>query len=137
MEQRQEKEPMDSEDVFVLPEVRVPSFPTHPHRKMRHLISTQVSQSSLYANRFPNTRALVSKLDDEGCKVHWNFDSFYETSFIQPQNAQQDSWCFVHKNADPHAANMVKQFLAKRWWHDCSKKWQCIPMNEGMEWNGM
>ncbi|GFY67211.1 hypothetical protein TNIN_432581 [Trichonephila inaurata madagascariensis] len=60
---RQEEEPMDWEDAPFLPEVSAPFIPTRPPRKMRSLISVQVSEpSSLSANRFPNMRALVPKV---------------------------------------------------------------------------
>ncbi|GFY47584.1 hypothetical protein TNIN_463831 [Trichonephila inaurata madagascariensis] len=60
---RQEEEPMDWEDVPFLPEVSAPFFPSRPPRKMRSLISVQVSEPpSLSANRFPNMRALVPKV---------------------------------------------------------------------------
>ncbi|GFV90005.1 hypothetical protein TNCV_4643451 [Trichonephila clavipes] len=59
---RQEQEPMDWEDAPFLPEVSAPFVPTRPPRKMRSLISVQVSEPpSLSANRFPNMRALVPK----------------------------------------------------------------------------
>ncbi|GFY51876.1 hypothetical protein TNIN_126351 [Trichonephila inaurata madagascariensis] len=60
---RQEEEPMDWEDVPFLPEVSAPFVPSRPPRKMRSLISVQVSEPpSLSANRFPNMRALVPKV---------------------------------------------------------------------------
>ncbi|GFS52876.1 hypothetical protein TNIN_358611 [Trichonephila inaurata madagascariensis] len=59
----QEEEPMDWENVPLLPEVRAPFVPSHPPRKMRSLISVQISEPpSLSANRFPNMRALVPKV---------------------------------------------------------------------------
>ncbi|GFW01949.1 uncharacterized protein TNCV_1148291 [Trichonephila clavipes] len=59
---RQEEEAMDWEDAPVLPEVSAPFVPSRPPRKMRSLISVQVSEPpSLSANRFPNMRALVPK----------------------------------------------------------------------------
>ncbi|GFV33191.1 hypothetical protein TNCV_783861 [Trichonephila clavipes] len=62
-DRRQEEEPMDWEDVPFLPEVSAPFVPSHPPRKMRSLISVQVSEPpSLSANRFPNMRALVPKV---------------------------------------------------------------------------
>ncbi|GFU86474.1 histone-lysine N-methyltransferase SETMAR [Trichonephila clavipes] len=33
---------------------------------------------------------------------------------VRPQYAQKGSWFFVHDNACPHAANIVKQFPAKK-----------------------
>ncbi|GFW81458.1 hypothetical protein TNCV_2881371 [Trichonephila clavipes] len=43
-------------------QVSAPFVPTRPPRKMRSLISVQVSEPpSLSANRFPNMRALVPK----------------------------------------------------------------------------
>ncbi|GFX99063.1 uncharacterized protein TNCV_4810131 [Trichonephila clavipes] len=63
-DRRQEQEPMDWEDVPFLPQVSAPFVPTRPPRKMRSLISVQVSEPpSLSANRFPNMRALVPKKD--------------------------------------------------------------------------
>ncbi|GFR01894.1 hypothetical protein TNCT_185941 [Trichonephila clavata] len=60
---RQEEEPMDWEDIPVLPEVSAPSVPSRPPGKMRSLISVQVTEPpSLSANRFPNMRALVPKV---------------------------------------------------------------------------
>ncbi|GFU49409.1 hypothetical protein TNCV_2162061 [Trichonephila clavipes] len=60
---RQEEEPMDWEDIPFLPEVSAPFVPSRPPRKMRSLISVQVSQPpSLSANRFPKMRALVPKI---------------------------------------------------------------------------
>ncbi|GFW74181.1 hypothetical protein TNCV_4177251 [Trichonephila clavipes] len=60
---RQEEEAMDWEDASVLPEVSAPFVPSRPPRKMRSLISVQVSEPpSLSANRFPNMRALVPKV---------------------------------------------------------------------------
>ncbi|GFV50715.1 hypothetical protein TNCV_2213761 [Trichonephila clavipes] len=35
-------------------------------------------------------------------------------SSVRPQYAQQGSWFFVHDDARPHTANIVKQFLAKK-----------------------
>ncbi|GFT51265.1 transposable element Tcb2 transposase [Trichonephila clavipes] len=65
-DRRQEEEPMDWEDVPFLPEVSAPFVPSRPPRKMRSLISVQVSEPpSLSANRFPNMRALVPKEDHE------------------------------------------------------------------------
>ncbi|GFT47157.1 uncharacterized protein TNCV_3747991 [Trichonephila clavipes] len=59
---RQEEEPMDWEDVPFLSEVSASFVTSRPPRKMRSLISVQVSEpSSLSANRFPNMRALVPK----------------------------------------------------------------------------
>ncbi|GFU80503.1 hypothetical protein TNCV_3840231 [Trichonephila clavipes] len=61
---RQEEEPMDWEDVPFLPEVSAPFGPSRPPRKMRSLISIQVSEPpSLSANHFPNMRALVPRLE--------------------------------------------------------------------------
>ncbi|GFV26577.1 hypothetical protein TNCV_2102421 [Trichonephila clavipes] len=55
MHRRQEEEPMDWEDVPFLPEVSAPFVPSRPPRKMRSLISVQVSEPpSLSANRFPD-----------------------------------------------------------------------------------
>ncbi|GFW71668.1 hypothetical protein TNCV_2548801 [Trichonephila clavipes] len=60
---RQEEEAMDWDDVPSLPEVSAPFVPSRPPRKMRSLISVQVSEPpSLSANRFPNMRALVPKI---------------------------------------------------------------------------
>ncbi|GFY04638.1 hypothetical protein TNCV_418941 [Trichonephila clavipes] len=61
-DRRQEEEPMDWDDVPFFPEVSaLCSF--RPPRKMRSLISVQVSEPpSLSANRFPNMRALVPKV---------------------------------------------------------------------------
>ncbi|GFW30098.1 hypothetical protein TNCV_1054091 [Trichonephila clavipes] len=60
---RQEGQPMDLEDVPFLPEVNAPLVPSRPPRKMRSLISVQVSEPpSLSTNRFPNMRALVPKI---------------------------------------------------------------------------
>ncbi|GFY47585.1 hypothetical protein TNIN_463841 [Trichonephila inaurata madagascariensis] len=54
---------MDWEDVPFHPEVSAPFVPSRPPRKMRSLISVQVSEPpSLSANRFPNMRALVPKV---------------------------------------------------------------------------
>ncbi|GFW42107.1 hypothetical protein TNCV_1905651 [Trichonephila clavipes] len=54
---------MDWEDVPFLPEVSAPFVLSRPPRKMRSLISLQVSEpTSLSANRFPNMRALVPKV---------------------------------------------------------------------------
>ncbi|GFX76931.1 hypothetical protein TNCV_2257941 [Trichonephila clavipes] len=62
-DRRQEEEPMDWEDVPFLPEVSAPFVLSRPSRKMRSLISVQVSEPpSLSANRFPNMRALVPKV---------------------------------------------------------------------------
>ncbi|GFQ81117.1 hypothetical protein TNCT_214701 [Trichonephila clavata] len=62
-DRRQEEEPMDWEDAPFLPEVSAPFIPSRPPRKMRSLISVQVSvPPSLSANRFPNMRALVPKV---------------------------------------------------------------------------
>ncbi|GFR08845.1 hypothetical protein TNCT_189711 [Trichonephila clavata] len=60
----QKEEPMDWEDVPFLPEVSAPSVLSRPPRKMRSLISVQVSEQppSLSANRFPNMRDLVPKV---------------------------------------------------------------------------
>ncbi|GFY44357.1 hypothetical protein TNIN_492801 [Trichonephila inaurata madagascariensis] len=59
----QEEEPMEWEDAPFLPEVSAPSVFSRPPRKMRSLISIQVSEPlSLSANRFPNMRALVPKV---------------------------------------------------------------------------
>ncbi|GFX93732.1 hypothetical protein TNCV_1589091 [Trichonephila clavipes] len=73
-DRRQEQEPMDWEDAPFLPEVSAPFVPYRPPRKMRSLISVQVSEPpSLSANRFPNMRALVPKtggsvsLHSRGC----------------------------------------------------------------------
>ncbi|GFV22421.1 hypothetical protein TNCV_3066741 [Trichonephila clavipes] len=60
---RQEEEPMDWEDASFLHEVSASFVPSRPQRKMRSLISVQVSEPpSLSANRFPNMRALVPKV---------------------------------------------------------------------------
>ncbi|GFY66324.1 hypothetical protein TNIN_86911 [Trichonephila inaurata madagascariensis] len=57
-----QEEPMDWDDVPFLPEVSAPFVPSRPPRKMRSLISVQVSEPpSLSANRFPTMRALVPK----------------------------------------------------------------------------
>ncbi|GFY49526.1 hypothetical protein TNIN_283301 [Trichonephila inaurata madagascariensis] len=62
-DRHQEEEPMDWENIPILPEVSAPFFPFRPPRKMRSLISVQVSEPpSLSANRFPNMRALVPKV---------------------------------------------------------------------------
>ncbi|GFY74942.1 hypothetical protein TNIN_323131 [Trichonephila inaurata madagascariensis] len=62
-DRRQEEEPMDWEDAPLLPEVSAPFVPSRPPRKMRSLISVQVSEPpSLSANRFPTMRALVPKI---------------------------------------------------------------------------
>ncbi|GFS49301.1 hypothetical protein TNIN_46791 [Trichonephila inaurata madagascariensis] len=62
-ERRQEEEAMDWEDTPFLPEVSAPFIPSRPRRKMRPLISVQVSEPPyLSANRFPNMRALVPKV---------------------------------------------------------------------------
>ncbi|GFY19579.1 hypothetical protein TNCV_4647511 [Trichonephila clavipes] len=54
---------MDWEDVPFLPEVSAPFVPSRAPRKMRSLISVQVSEPpSLSANRFPHMRALVPKI---------------------------------------------------------------------------
>ncbi|GFS70409.1 hypothetical protein TNCV_4182401 [Trichonephila clavipes] len=67
---RQEEEPMDFEDIPFLPEVSAPFVPSRPSRKMRPLISVQVSEPpSLSANCFPNTRALLPKTL-EGVSLH-------------------------------------------------------------------
>ncbi|GFR22099.1 hypothetical protein TNCT_105451 [Trichonephila clavata] len=59
----QEEEPMDWEDAPFLPEVSAASVSSRPTRKMRSLISVQVSEPpSLSANRFPNMRAPVPKV---------------------------------------------------------------------------
>ncbi|GFY17190.1 hypothetical protein TNCV_1089661 [Trichonephila clavipes] len=51
------------EDAPFLPEVSAPFVPFRPPRKMRSLISVQVSEPrSLSANCFPNMRALVPKV---------------------------------------------------------------------------
>ncbi|GFX37114.1 hypothetical protein TNCV_4796821 [Trichonephila clavipes] len=61
-DRHQEEEPMDWEDTPFLSEVSAPFVPSRPSRKMRSLISVQVSEPpSLSANRFPNMRALVPK----------------------------------------------------------------------------
>ncbi|GFX04254.1 hypothetical protein TNCV_3974031 [Trichonephila clavipes] len=61
-DRRQEQEPIDWEDVPFLPEVSAPFVPFRPPRKMRSLISVQVSEPHfLKANRFRNMRALVPK----------------------------------------------------------------------------
>ncbi|GFY66325.1 hypothetical protein TNIN_86921 [Trichonephila inaurata madagascariensis] len=58
-----QEEPMDWDDVPFLPEVSAPFVPSRPPRKMRSLISVQVSEPpSLSANRFPTMRALVPKV---------------------------------------------------------------------------
>ncbi|GFR02703.1 hypothetical protein TNCT_249951 [Trichonephila clavata] len=60
---RLEEEPMDWEDAPVLLGVKAPIIPSRPPRKMRYLISVQVSEPpSLSSNRFPNMRALVPKV---------------------------------------------------------------------------
>ncbi|GFT57093.1 hypothetical protein TNCV_1691461 [Trichonephila clavipes] len=60
---RQEEEPLDWADAPFLPEVSAPFVPSRFPRKMRSLISVQVSEpSSLSANHFPNMRALVPKV---------------------------------------------------------------------------
>ncbi|GFV05204.1 hypothetical protein TNCV_224171 [Trichonephila clavipes] len=54
---------MNLEDVSLLPEVSAPFVPSRPPRKMRSLISVQVSEPpSLSANHFPNFRALMPKV---------------------------------------------------------------------------
>ncbi|GFT08954.1 RNase H domain-containing protein [Trichonephila clavipes] len=59
----QKEEPMDWEDVPFLSEVSTPFVPSRPPRKMRSLISVQVSEPpSFSTNRFPNMRALVPKV---------------------------------------------------------------------------
>ncbi|GFY45366.1 hypothetical protein TNIN_436391 [Trichonephila inaurata madagascariensis] len=59
---RQEEEPMGWEDIPFLSEVIAPFVLSRPPRKMRSLISVQVSEpTSLSANRFPNMRALVPR----------------------------------------------------------------------------
>ncbi|GFV12716.1 hypothetical protein TNCV_1366861 [Trichonephila clavipes] len=59
----QEEEPMDWEDVPFLPDVSAAFVPSRPPRKMRSLISVQVSEPPLLsANRFPNMKALVPKV---------------------------------------------------------------------------
>ncbi|GFY62360.1 general transcription factor II-I repeat domain-containing protein 2 [Trichonephila inaurata madagascariensis] len=64
LNRRQEEEPMDWEDAPFLPEVSAPFVPSRPPRKMRSIISVQVSETpSLSANRFPNMRALVPKVN--------------------------------------------------------------------------
>ncbi|GFY37792.1 enzymatic polyprotein [Trichonephila inaurata madagascariensis] len=61
-DRHQEEEPMDWKDVPFLPEVSAPSVPSHPPRKLRSLISVQVSEPpSLSSNHFPNMRVLVPK----------------------------------------------------------------------------
>ncbi|GFV11898.1 hypothetical protein TNCV_1217731 [Trichonephila clavipes] len=61
---RHEEEPMDWNDVPFLTEVSAPFVPSRPPRKMRSLISVQVSEPpSLSANRFPTMRALVPKTE--------------------------------------------------------------------------
>ncbi|GFV83135.1 hypothetical protein TNCV_1898621, partial [Trichonephila clavipes] len=63
LNRRQEEEPMDWDDVPFFPEVSAPFVPSRPPRKMRSLISVQVSEPpSLSANSFPNMRALVPKV---------------------------------------------------------------------------
>ncbi|GFY37793.1 hypothetical protein TNIN_446511 [Trichonephila inaurata madagascariensis] len=62
-DRHQEEEPMDWKDVPFLPEVSAPSVPSHPPRKLRSLISVQVSEPpSLSSNHFPNMRVLVPKV---------------------------------------------------------------------------
>ncbi|GFY44576.1 hypothetical protein TNIN_382771 [Trichonephila inaurata madagascariensis] len=62
-DRRQEEEPMDWEDAPFLLEVSAPFVPSRPPRRMRSLISVQVSEPpSLSANRFLNMRALVPKV---------------------------------------------------------------------------
>ncbi|GFT36792.1 hypothetical protein TNCV_2755871 [Trichonephila clavipes] len=57
------EEPIIWEDVPFLPEFSASFVPPHTPRKMRSLISVQVSAPpSLSANRFPNMRALVPKV---------------------------------------------------------------------------
>ncbi|GFU16054.1 hypothetical protein TNCV_1300111 [Trichonephila clavipes] len=69
-DRRQEEEAMDWEDVPFLPEVSAPFVPSRPPRKMRSLISVQVSEPpSLSANRFPTMRALVPKTEG-GVSLH-------------------------------------------------------------------
>ncbi|GFU29156.1 hypothetical protein TNCV_4837481 [Trichonephila clavipes] len=69
-DRRQEEEPMDWENVPFLPEVSALFVPSRPPRKMRSLISVQVSEPpSLSANRFLNIRALVPKTEG-GVSVH-------------------------------------------------------------------
>ncbi|GFQ74605.1 hypothetical protein TNCT_307151 [Trichonephila clavata] len=54
---------MDWEGAPFLPEVSAPSVSSRPPRKMRSLISVQVSEPPyLSANPFPNMRALVPKV---------------------------------------------------------------------------
>ncbi|GFT85907.1 transposon Tf2-9 polyprotein [Trichonephila clavipes] len=60
---RQEVEPMDWEDLPFLPELSAHFVPSRPPRKMRSLISVQVTAPlSLSANHFPNMRDLVRKI---------------------------------------------------------------------------
>ncbi|GFY02311.1 integrase catalytic domain-containing protein [Trichonephila clavipes] len=66
-DRRQEEEPMDWEEVLFHPEVNAPFVPSRPPRKMRSLISVQVT--ALSANRFPNMRALVPKTEG-GVSLH-------------------------------------------------------------------
>ncbi|GFY54046.1 hypothetical protein TNIN_175111 [Trichonephila inaurata madagascariensis] len=62
---RQEEEPMDWEDGPFFPEVSAPFVSSRPPRKMRSLISVQVSEPpSFSANRFPNMRDLCSEGKD-------------------------------------------------------------------------
>ncbi|GFT16192.1 hypothetical protein TNCV_613221 [Trichonephila clavipes] len=69
-DRRQEVQPMNWEDAPFLPEVSAPLVPSRPPRKMRSLISVQVSEPpSLSANRFPNMRALVPKTEG-GVSLH-------------------------------------------------------------------
>ncbi|GFT70452.1 hypothetical protein TNCV_2658751 [Trichonephila clavipes] len=69
-DRRQEEEPMDWENVPFLPEVSASFVPFRPPRKMRSLISVQVSEPpSLSANRFPNMRALVPNMEG-GVSLH-------------------------------------------------------------------
>ncbi|GFY39376.1 hypothetical protein TNIN_2481 [Trichonephila inaurata madagascariensis] len=76
---RQEEEPMDWEDIPFLPEVSAPFFPSRPPRKMRSLISVQVSEPpSLSANRFPNMRALVPKRIVDVSSHHWMLPMLFD-----------------------------------------------------------
>ncbi|GFS82238.1 hypothetical protein NPIL_576551 [Nephila pilipes] len=62
MEPLQEEEPMDWEDVPILPEVIPPFYPNRPPRKMRNLVSKVSAPTPVSANRFPNMRSLVPKI---------------------------------------------------------------------------
>ncbi|GFW51801.1 hypothetical protein TNCV_1187331 [Trichonephila clavipes] len=104
---RQEEEPMEWEDVPFLPEVSAPFIPSRPPRKMRSLISVQVSEPpSLSANRFPNMRALVPKhmtataRSDVVQSRRPIFDDFF-----------QHLWPYIGNNT----ANVVFQMVKRLW----------------------